>query len=324
MPASLFAVNYAAFGVVMILFLVFEPLGSGRHLAAACRTIFCCGRSSTGRLAGRADERGPCLRVEKLEVVYQRARSPRCRASRSRPRPDRSSRILGTNGAGKSTTLRAISGFLGIDDARVTDGSIAFKGTRIANRPPQRDRRGLVSCWCPSATRCFPTSRWRKIWPRRCAADRRAERRAARRWSISSSRASPNCAAASAGCFPAASGRCWRLAARCVPPGAAAGRRAFAWARPGRGRRPDGAAGPDPPRAWHHHRDRRAERRRRACDRRPRLCAGERPRACSTAMRTAARVTATFRNSISARPAGERARATATVKQYRRSRRWYG
>jgi len=39
--------------------------------------------------------------------------------------------LLGGNGAGKTTTLRAISGFLGIDDASVTDGGITFKGRRI-------------------------------------------------------------------------------------------------------------------------------------------------------------------------------------------------
>ena len=44
--------------------------------------------------------------------------------------------ILGTNGAGKTTTLRAISGFIGLDDARVTQGSIVFRGERIENRPP--------------------------------------------------------------------------------------------------------------------------------------------------------------------------------------------
>ena len=44
--------------------------------------------------------------------------------------------MLGTNGAGKTTTLRAISGFIGLDDARVTDGSIAHCGARIENRPP--------------------------------------------------------------------------------------------------------------------------------------------------------------------------------------------
>src|SRR5262249_34122341 len=44
--------------------------------------------------------------------------------------------ILGTNGAGKTTTLRAISGFIGLDDARVTEGSIVWRGERIENRPP--------------------------------------------------------------------------------------------------------------------------------------------------------------------------------------------
>jgi branched-chain amino acid transport system ATP-binding protein len=44
--------------------------------------------------------------------------------------------LLGTNGAGKTTTLRAISGFIGLDDARVTDGAITFRGERIENRAP--------------------------------------------------------------------------------------------------------------------------------------------------------------------------------------------
>jgi branched-chain amino acid transport system ATP-binding protein len=44
--------------------------------------------------------------------------------------------LLGTNGAGKTTTLRAISGFIGLDDARVTQGAIHYDGARIENRPP--------------------------------------------------------------------------------------------------------------------------------------------------------------------------------------------
>jgi branched-chain amino acid transport system ATP-binding protein len=45
--------------------------------------------------------------------------------------------LLGTNGAGKTTTLRAISGFIGLDDARVTEGTIRHRGDRIDNCPPQ-------------------------------------------------------------------------------------------------------------------------------------------------------------------------------------------
>jgi branched-chain amino acid transport system ATP-binding protein len=39
--------------------------------------------------------------------------------------------LLGANGAGKSTTLKAISGLLNHEDGQVTDGSIEFEGVRI-------------------------------------------------------------------------------------------------------------------------------------------------------------------------------------------------
>ncbi len=39
--------------------------------------------------------------------------------------------LLGANGAGKSTTLKAISGLLKHEDGQVTDGSIEFMGERI-------------------------------------------------------------------------------------------------------------------------------------------------------------------------------------------------
>ena len=39
--------------------------------------------------------------------------------------------LLGANGAGKSTTLKAISGLLKHEDGEVTDGSIEFMGERI-------------------------------------------------------------------------------------------------------------------------------------------------------------------------------------------------
>jgi branched-chain amino acid transport system ATP-binding protein len=44
--------------------------------------------------------------------------------------------LLGTNGAGKSTTLKAISGLLDAEDGEVTDGSIDFDGKRIDRLDP--------------------------------------------------------------------------------------------------------------------------------------------------------------------------------------------
>jgi branched-chain amino acid transport system ATP-binding protein len=46
--------------------------------------------------------------------------------------------LLGANGAGKSTTLRAISGYLPGDIARVTAGTIAFGGVPLGNLSPHK------------------------------------------------------------------------------------------------------------------------------------------------------------------------------------------
>jgi branched-chain amino acid transport system ATP-binding protein len=45
--------------------------------------------------------------------------------------------LLGANGAGKSTTLKAISGLLKHEDGEVTDGSIEFMGERIDRKDPE-------------------------------------------------------------------------------------------------------------------------------------------------------------------------------------------
>ncbi len=96
----------------------------------------------------------PLLAVQKLEVVYQRAITA-VQGINLSVDPGQIVAILGTNGAGKSTTLRAISGFLGIDDARVTQGSVVFKGKRIENRPPNEvTRLGIVLV--PERDKVFP------------------------------------------------------------------------------------------------------------------------------------------------------------------------
>src|ERR671922_2028077 len=52
--------------------------------------------------------------------------------------------LLGSNGAGKSTTLKAISGLLESEDGEVTDGAIEFEGERIDRLPPEEVvRRGV-------------------------------------------------------------------------------------------------------------------------------------------------------------------------------------
>ncbi len=46
--------------------------------------------------------------------------------------------VLGNNGAGKSTTLKAISGLLKSENGKVTDGSITFMGERIDRIDPEK------------------------------------------------------------------------------------------------------------------------------------------------------------------------------------------
>jgi branched-chain amino acid transport system ATP-binding protein len=52
--------------------------------------------------------------------------------------------LLGSNGAGKSTTLKAISGLLESEDGEVTDGTVEFEGERIDRLAPEDVvRRGI-------------------------------------------------------------------------------------------------------------------------------------------------------------------------------------
>ena len=53
--------------------------------------------------------------------------------------------LLGSNGAGKSTTLKAISGLLKIESGKVTDGTIEFEAKRIDNGDPEKiARMGII------------------------------------------------------------------------------------------------------------------------------------------------------------------------------------
>ncbi len=44
--------------------------------------------------------------------------------------------LLGSNGAGKSTTLKAISGFLPLEDGAITDGTIQYQGESLSRLTP--------------------------------------------------------------------------------------------------------------------------------------------------------------------------------------------
>jgi branched-chain amino acid transport system ATP-binding protein len=94
------------------------------------------------------------LAVEKLEVTYHRAITA-VQGITLAVEAGQIVALIGTNGAGKTTTLRAISGFLGLDDARVTEGSIRYNNERIENAlPHENTRRGIVLV--PERDKVFP------------------------------------------------------------------------------------------------------------------------------------------------------------------------
>ena len=96
----------------------------------------------------------PILAVDKLEVVYQRAITA-LQGITLTVSAAQIVGIIGTNGAGKTTLLRAISGFHGLDDARVTEGTVRFKGQAIENREPHRIAR-LGVALVPERDKVFP------------------------------------------------------------------------------------------------------------------------------------------------------------------------
>ncbi|MBI5606150.1 MAG: ABC transporter ATP-binding protein [Deltaproteobacteria bacterium] len=75
------------------------------------------------------------LQIEKMEVVYHHVITA-IQGISLNIGDNQIVALLGTNGAGKTTILRAISGFLGLDNAKVTEGSICFQGEEIQNKPP--------------------------------------------------------------------------------------------------------------------------------------------------------------------------------------------
>ena len=73
---------------------------------------------------------GSALKINNIEVMYQEVILALKGVSLDVP-PGGIVGLLGANGAGKSTTLKAISGLLKHENGEVTDGSIEFLGHRI-------------------------------------------------------------------------------------------------------------------------------------------------------------------------------------------------
>jgi branched-chain amino acid transport system ATP-binding protein len=74
------------------------------------------------------------LEVKNVEVIYDEVFLVLRGLSLAVP-PGEVVALLGANGAGKSTTLKAISGLLPTEHGEVTDGAVSFEGTDITRLP---------------------------------------------------------------------------------------------------------------------------------------------------------------------------------------------
>jgi branched-chain amino acid transport system ATP-binding protein len=79
----------------------------------------------------------PLLAVRNIDVVYDKVIMVLRSLSLEVPMGEIVA-LLGANGAGKSTTLKAISGLLKTEDGEVTRGEILFRGERIDGLDPDR------------------------------------------------------------------------------------------------------------------------------------------------------------------------------------------
>src|SRR3954466_14324197 len=99
----------------------------------------------TARIAPAATTTvAPLLSVRNIEVVYDNVILVLRGLSLEVPQGAIVA-LLGANGAGKSTTLKAISGLLKTEDGDITRGEIVFRGERINGIDPDKIvRRGII------------------------------------------------------------------------------------------------------------------------------------------------------------------------------------
>ena len=93
--------------------------------------------AATTATEGRTSAGEAILEVKNIEVVFNDVILV-LRGLSLEARRGGITALLGANGAGKSTTLKAISGLLAVEDGAITRGSVSFDGEEITRLPPNR------------------------------------------------------------------------------------------------------------------------------------------------------------------------------------------
>ena len=77
------------------------------------------------------------LEIDNIEVVYNKSVQV-LRGLSLRVPEGAIVALLGSNGAGKSTTLKSVSGLLSLEDGEVTAGEVRFRGRNVKGTPPEQ------------------------------------------------------------------------------------------------------------------------------------------------------------------------------------------
>ncbi|MDF0750089.1 ABC transporter ATP-binding protein [Marinobacter sp. 71-i] len=77
------------------------------------------------------------LEIDNIEVVYNKSVQV-LRGLSLRVPEGAIVALLGSNGAGKSTTLKSVSGLLTLEDGEVTAGEVRFRGRNVKGTPPEK------------------------------------------------------------------------------------------------------------------------------------------------------------------------------------------
>ncbi|HUG84071.1 MAG TPA: ABC transporter ATP-binding protein [Euzebya sp.] len=102
------------------------------------------GHTATARRPDDPGAAAPLLQLENLEVIYEEVILVLRGLSLDVPKGEVVA-LLGSNGAGKSTTLKAIAGLLPSEHGETTDGRITYDGTDITHADAADIVRGGIS-----------------------------------------------------------------------------------------------------------------------------------------------------------------------------------
>jgi branched-chain amino acid transport system permease protein len=166
LSSNIFYVNNGLYGLLVLVVLLYMPAGLvpsvmgrvkrlwARRPSAAAATELADRPSAAVRPAPSTTGQAALLEVTDLDVMYETG-ARAVSGLHLRVEPNTIVAVLGRNGAGKTSTLRAVSGFLPTEQVRLK-GGIRFDGRDIGGISPGRTA-GLGLVLVPERDKIFPS-----------------------------------------------------------------------------------------------------------------------------------------------------------------------